>query len=385
MLKQTQRLISILFISLLIIPIVYGQVRTINDQQTKAKLKEEISDFRNVNDLQGISVAIIKDGKIFFKDGVGNARKGVKADGDTIYHAASVSKAIAGTLAVKLHQKGKLENGKEIDFNINRRTSYYLRNIQQTRGKTVTIPNRHKHTIKQLFSHLGCIKHYDGKSPVADYYPKAIDALPKIWNQDFVPLCQLGKTRRYSTHAFTYIAAALEQATGKTSAELIRSELAVPHNLPTLKASWKGVFHSRDPKLAIHYDENNRGIKLWNNSWKVFGGGLQISASDLARFGWKVRNAEIVNEWYRDNVLWKRVNSREPYGIAWRLTRRNRWRVAEHGGKWRGVRTNLRVYRDNNAPLVIAVMTNREFFKEGDLNTLSDKLADTILKIRRIR
>ena len=273
--------------------------------------------------------------------------------------------------------------GQPLKLNLNSPTATYLKNIRQTRGNVVTLPSRHKHTVKQLFSHLACIKAYEGKEPVADSYPKAIDALTKIWNEDFVPLCALGKTRKYATHGFTYIPAVLEQVTGKTSADLVRSEIAIPYNLPTLRATWKGVRYSRDPKLAIHYKENLRPIKLWNNSWKVFGGGLQISTADLARFSWKVKNGEIVRPLHRDRILWKRVIPSEPYGIAWRLWRRDRRRVAEHGGLFRGVRTNLRVYRDQ--PLVIAIMTNRELFKQGNLNTLSNRLAKILIKVRRIR
>ncbi|NNE98574.1 MAG: beta-lactamase family protein [Pyrinomonadaceae bacterium] len=354
------------------------------EQTNTIHLKKVVAEFQQENLLPGISVVIINDGRMIFKHGEGFARKGVRANGDTVYHAASVSKVIAGTLAVKIQQSKRLEDGTKANLILSRPTASYLKNIRQTRGAVVSIPSKHKHTVSQLFSHLGCIKGYEGKTPVPDYYPKAIDALSKIWNEDFVSDCVLGRDWNYSTHAFTYIAAVLEKVTGRTSAELIRSEIAVPHDLRTLRASWKGVRHSRAQKLAVHYDENLRPIKLWNNSWKVFGGGLQISTADLARFGWKVRNGEIVRPVHRDNILWKRVNPSKAFGISWRLTRRKGRSVAEHSGKWRGNRTNLRVYRGKSTPLVIAVMTNREFFKKGNLNTLSNELIDIVLRVRRL-
>ena len=364
-----------------------GQVKTIADRGNTAQLKKAMVDFRYANAVPAISVAIIKDGRMIFKHGEGFARKGVRADGDTVYHAASVSKVIAGTLAVKLLQNDKLEDGTRIKFNLDSPTSNYLNNVRQTSGKVVTLPNNHKHSVKQLFSHLACIKGYEGKEPATANYPKAIDALPAIWNEGFVPNCRLGNDWNYSTHAFTYVAAVLEQVTGKTAAELIRSEIAIPYNLTTLEPSWKNGRYSNNRKLANHYDEKRKAIRLKDNSWKIFGGGLQISTADLARFGWKVRNGEIVRTLHRDKVLWKRVNPSKAYGIGWRLVKRDRWRVAEHSGKWRGVRTNLRVYRDKNAPIVIAVMTNRELFRDGttNLNTLSDRLAKIVLKIRRLR
>ena len=366
----------------------FGQVRTIADRADTVKLKKAVADFRKPNQLPGISVAIIKDGEMIFKHGAGIARSGIKADGDTVYHAASVSKVIAGTLAVKLLQNRKLEDGTKIQINLNSPTSSYLKNVRQTNGKVVSLPSGHKHSVKQLFSHLACIKGYEGIEPTYKNYPKAIDALPAIWNQGFVPDCSLGVDWNYSTHAFTYIAAVLEKITGKTAAQLVRSEIAIPHNLPTLESSWENGRYSNNRKLADHFEVGLKpvAIKPKDNSWKVFGGGLQISTVDLARFGWKVRSGEIVRAARRDNILWKRVNPSKAYGIGWRLVRRDKWRVAEHSGKWRGVRTNLRVYRDKNAPIVIAVMTNRETFLVGnDLNTLTDSLAKIVLKIRRIR
>ncbi len=373
----SKNLFIIILLCLLMSSNLFGQ-RTLADRTATPKLKKAMIDFREANNVPAISVAIIRDGRMIFKHGEGDARKGVKADGDTVYHAASVSKAIAGTLAVKLLQNDRLEDGTRIKFNLDSTTASYLQNVRQTRGKVVSLPSNHKHTVKQLFAHLGCIKGYEGKEPADDNYPKAIDALPTIWNQDFVPDCELGKTRLYSTHAFTYIAAVLEQVTGKTAAELIRTEIAEPYDLPTLRATWNGVRYSKEPKLAVHYDENLRPIKLWNNSWKVFGGGLQISAADLARFGWKIRSGEIVRPLHRDQVLWKRVNPSEVNGIAWRLETIDRRTVAQHSGKWRGVRTNLRVYRGNNTPLVIAVMINRE--TTPSLNNLTDQLANIVLK-----
>ena len=87
----------------------FGQVRTIADRADTVKLKKAVADFRKPNQLPGISVAIIKDGEMIFKHGAGIARSGIKADGATVYHAASVSKVITATALGRLASQGKID------------------------------------------------------------------------------------------------------------------------------------------------------------------------------------------------------------------------------------------------------------------------------------
>jgi CubicO group peptidase (beta-lactamase class C family) len=100
----------------------------------------------------------------------------------------------------------------------------------------------------------------------------------------------------------------------------------------------------------------------------VLGGGLQIDAPDLARFGWFVLNGWVVSDSVRDNRLWRSLtdglrtwsntrNNAPPVGLAWEVRNRNGRRVAEHGGSWVGARSHLAVYRDDG--LVIAILSNQ--------------------------
>ena len=104
----------IIFLGLLTISNTFGQVRTIADRTDIPKLRKTTADFQKANQLPGISVVIVRNGSMIFKHGEGFAQKGVKADGDTVYNAASISKIIAGTIAVKLVQNDKLEDGTRI-------------------------------------------------------------------------------------------------------------------------------------------------------------------------------------------------------------------------------------------------------------------------------
>lgn len=345
----------------------------------KGRIDAIVSKYHKDNNLPGISIAVIHNGKMIYRRGFGYADLILKkiAHGGTIYSAASVSKVIGGTLMVKLSDEGRMRNGRQVRLNLGATTRSVLSNVRQTSGNRVTLPSRHRHTISQLFSHLGCIRHYEGSpEPATRQYRLAIDALPQIWNARFVNNCTRGVNRNYSTHAFTYLAAVLETVTGRRSADLVRSELAVPYGLSTMRVLYANSSIPANYDRTVPYS-GVVPVPTLNNSWKVFGGGIELSTVDLARFGWKVLNGQIVRPAARDNVLWNRVRSNRANGIAWEVRSLNGRRVAEHGGSWTGTLTRIRVYRDDG--LVIAVMSNRRNHDNGNLGTLTTNVANVVL------
>lgn len=349
------------------------------DYSKRGQLDELITKYKNDNNLPGISVAIVRDGEMIYRRGFGFADKeaGKVAHGGTIYLSASVSKLFSGTMAVKFQDEGKLRDGTIISLNLNNKLSTYLTNVKKSDGSLVTIPSKHTQTVAQLYAHLGCLKHYDGPTPSTQQYAKAIDALTQIWNADLLSGCTIGTNRNYSTHAHTYLAAVLEKVTSRTSAQLVKSELADPYGLGTLRVQFTTSTIPSNYERAKPYNDNNTPTTYGNNSWKVFGGGIETSAVDLAWFGWKVLDGQIVKPAARDNVLWTRVKSGETNGIAWELRDIGGRRVAEHNGSWTGARAELRVYRDNG--LVIAIMSNRTNHTVDDVGTLATKIGDIVL------
>ncbi len=318
--------------------------------------------------IPGISVAIVENGKMIYRSGFGYADKEKKkaAHGETIYLAGSIAKVIGGTLAVKLHSEKKLRNGTPVDFDINENVRLYLTNVRLADGTFDTVPDLHQYTVAQLCAHLVCLERYDNNSdvkPQIRQYDRAIDALVQIWDNDatFLPNCAVNTRKSYSTNAFTYLAAILEQVTSRSSAELIESEIAAPYGLQTLRAQFTADILAPLYDRAEPYDKNNKHTFYENNSWKTLGGGLEISAVDLAMFGWKVLNGDIVNPRVRDSLMWERVNpnaENSNNGIAWELNNNSGNRIAKHGGNSRGNKSEFRIYRDKG--IVIAVMSNRK-------------------------
>lgn len=382
------------------------------DYTRKGELDTLVKNFQQSNDLAGLSAAVIRNGTQLYRRGFGQAdvKAGKNAHGGTVYYTASIAKAVAATLAARLEQQGEID--------LSRRTRSFLKNVKKSNGKSVSMPSHHTHTLEQLLSHTGCVRHY--KKNKTDtlpaipgmpgmgkgYYKTDVDAADKMWGKPLMAQipsgnnmvnCNVGQNYYYSTHAFTFVGAALEKVTGRNTVDLFQRELFSPFALGTLRFSYIDGKMASDYDRAIPYERKSNGkfnkLAYDATSWKRLGGGMETSAVDLARFGSKVLNGEIVSDSpdsSRDGCrtvdgdalncrLWtQRPNSSR--GLAWRISTRKSRRVASHGGDGDGFTTQLMVFRDNG--LVVAIMSNTEKdgFSSSNLSPLGDQIADIVLR-----
>jgi CubicO group peptidase (beta-lactamase class C family) len=333
----------------------------------KGELDQIVESYRSTNGIPGISVAVIQDGTMLYRRGFGFAEVDAqrKAHGETVYLTASVSKVFGGTLAAKLEDEGQLADGTPVALDLSDPTSAYLANL----------PAAHTHTVQDLLAHLGCIWHYDtGPEPPNGFYATATAAAQAMWNTPPLANCVIGANRNYSTHGFTFVGAVLEQATGRPIDRLVKEEIADRYGLSSLRVQFETSSLPANDERAAPYNDLGFESTYEDNSWKVLGGGIEVSAVDLADFGWKTLDAQIVDAATRDDRLWMRVLPNQPNGLAWEVRTLGGRRVAEHNGSWSGARSHLRVYRDDG--LVIAVLSNRRGHDPGVLIT---SLASEIL------
>lgn len=319
------------------------------------------------NHIPGISAVIIQNGEIIYQRGFGYADKSQKkeAHAETIYSAASTSKVFGGTLATLLHDKKALRNGKMIDFNLFKSTQSYLTDVMDNNNLVHTLPASHTHSVVELCAHRTCLTNYysDPKGPnvLKKQYLNAIDVLPQIWNtrSTFLNNCDTN-IQHYSTYAYTYLAGVIESVSNRRISELLQDEIAIPYGLKSLRALFETETIPEDYERSAYYNDNNNSFEYENNSWKVLGGGIEISAKDLAKFGSLLINGKIVNESVRDSLMWQQMNINCidcSYGIGWNLSNGVFGKVAFHDGSWDGARSTIRIYRDRN--LVISIMSNK--------------------------
>jgi CubicO group peptidase (beta-lactamase class C family) len=380
----------------------------------RATLNDSIAAYLAANDLPGISVVIIQDGDVVYQRGFGFAdrERDKWAHARTVYLTASVSKAIGATLAARLEARGV--GG----LDLSKKTSEYLGpavdylDVDDAAAATCSLvpsmwfcnglPGHHGHTVEQLLSKTGCVPHYrEGREPdQSEHYHWRAQALAQIWSDSLLADCTPGQQYRYSTHGFTYVGAVLEAVTGISIARLVQDEIARPFDFPSMRAMYTGdgnhgylSDYDRARAYSLTNTSNtkppagpgNPSIPVDyspNASWKVLGGGIEAHALDLARFGWKLLDGDIVSATVRDGRLWTSLtgsamawadSTTQPptiptdavvpsggVGLAWVLggtmgAGNGRW--ARHGGNAIGAGSQMTIWRDQG--VVIAMLSNR--------------------------
>lgn len=78
---------------------------------TRETLAAQIPLIMQQKNIVGLSIALIDDQTVVWSQGFGyvDKAKGVKADGDTIYRAGSITKLFTATAAMQLTEQGKLD------------------------------------------------------------------------------------------------------------------------------------------------------------------------------------------------------------------------------------------------------------------------------------
>ena len=238
-----------------------GDVETFLDAIIPLQLARE--------DIAGATVAIVKDGKLFFAKGYGHAdveqKRRVSAE-ETLFRPGSISKLFTWTAVMQMIEQGKLD----LDRDVN---EYLDFKIPEAFGKPITLKNLLTHTpgfeeqIKDLFA-------YEGESPnLGEYLKNHIPA--RIYPPGAVPAYS-----NYGTALAGYI---VERASGQPFNEYIEQHIFQP----------LGMTHSTfaqplPPELAQNM---SKGYKLASDDdmdFEIIGpfpaGSMSGTATDMAKF-----------------------------------------------------------------------------------------------------
>jgi CubicO group peptidase (beta-lactamase class C family) len=318
----------------------YAGVWRQNSERPGWTLKNEVDqmgmDEMSLYDIPGMSIAIAQNGQWVYLRGFGYADVDdeVIAHSRTLFRLASVSKAVAGALSLRLEEQGLVD--------IDDLSSEHIPGL----------PNFHTHTVSQTISNRSGIGHYDEYPGIADEYATALAATMQLWNTPLVG--NPGSQYFYSTHAYTFLGASLEGAVGDPLGTIFRNTLRTPYHLNTLNLEDRSV---PNKFRATLYNTQNNEVSADDLSWKVLGGGLESSAYDLGRFGVKLTNGTILTQDSRD-LLWTPPDNLSNYALGWNTGTHLGSSVVAKSGAQNGARSYIRIYPEED--IVIVVLTNRK-------------------------
>jgi CubicO group peptidase (beta-lactamase class C family) len=325
----------------------------------QARIESAISRFMAASNAPGVSVAVVQDGEFLWSEGFGMAdmENSVPATADTLYRLGSISKPITATAALVLSERGQLD----LDDPVQK----YCPAFPQKPWPITT---------RQLLGHLGGIRYYS--VPEVPYSVSQTD--PEVGNtrhfEDGIegglrffandPLVAPPGTHfNYSTQGYTLIGCAIEGASGKKYADSVRESVLTRAGMLQTRPDNRFAiiphrtrFYSKDESGAVVNAE------FLDSSYKVPGGGLLSSASDLARFEVAILTDQLITRTSRDMMWVPQLPSdglgRMVYGLGWQMGTTDDVEGVGHGGTQQGTSTMMLIAPDARAGVV--VLTNSD-------------------------
>ncbi|OGS79606.1 MAG: hypothetical protein A3D31_06465 [Candidatus Fluviicola riflensis] len=291
------------------------------------------------NDVQqdnigSISAAIFIDDQIVWSRAFGQAdnEKAIKADTNTIYRIASITKTITAYLMMLLVQDGTID----LDDPVNK----YLPEMA-TLQHNGFLDNR-TITFRHLASHTSGLAVEPGlanaaSGPIGEWENKVINSLPTT-SVNSVP----GERYSYSNIGYAILGLALSRAANKPFMELVEEMIFEPLHMTN---SFFVIPEGKENNVASGYrwhafkgiiDAEKAKIEHMGRGYKVPNGGIYATPNDLARFLMaQCGNSDLLSKEYVEMMQTIQTPESNEYGYGFGYYIRNNdkgIRMIEHDG-----------------------------------------------------
>ncbi len=363
------RIICAVFLVLLSLPpAAFAQVeiykKSDTGKDTVALIHKIFEDYDSLEN-PGVSVAVIKGGKIVFKDGYGSANLeyDIPIEPSTVFHVASVSKQFTVFSILLLQQEGKLSLDDDI-----------RKHIPEVPDFGTTISLRH------LATHTSGLRDQWDLLRIAGWRMDDVittEHILKLVSQQKELNFQPGEKYRYCNTGFTLLAEVVSRASG----------FAFP------KFTQKKIFEPLKMKKTLFFDDHERIVKERAYSYKKEGGiykksrlnfanagatSLFTTAEDLALWVLNFKDPTVGNPAIIDQMNTLAVlNNGETFGGAYGQFIRTYkgHKQIQHSGADAGYRSYLGRFPDDD--LAVITLSN---FADSNPWELALKVADLYLK-----
>jgi len=293
---------------------------------------------RGLQRIPGLSIAVVRAGKVIKAEGYGQANVEVSAAAkpETAYQLASVTKQTIASAILLLQQEGQLTLSDPLS-----------QHLPETPASWAKI------TLRHLLTHTSGLV---ADEPIEVNKPhtegdaiQAVKPLPLA----FAP----GEKWSYCNFGFVLLGEVIRRKSSLRWDDFLAARFFQPLGIQaTRRHSLTALIPNRASGYAI---QNDRTVNVpsW---WRDFAsGGLVTTVLDLAKWDAMLREDRLLKPETR-KFLWEPVllNSGKlhPYGLGWNLGGTPGKRTAEHGGGRPGFATHF--WRELDGDLAVIVLSN---------------------------
>ena len=306
-----------------------------------------LADRMRVLRVPGVSVAVVDEGKVAWARGYGQTGDGAAVTPETLFQAASLSKAVAAMVALRLVEMGTLALDEDVNVKLR---SWKVPPSPAAHGEAVTLRRLLSHTAGLTVSGFpgyvstgqvpSLVQLLDGVTP-ANTAPIRVDVEP-------------GSIYRYSGGGYEVMQMLVEDVTGKPFAEVARTLVLEPLGMrhSTFQQPLTGAPLAVS---AVGHDGQGVAIRGHRNTYpEQTAAGLWTTPSDYALVILEIQKpGRVLTSATVDTMLTPVLDG---YGLGFAVQSTNGQASFSHGGSNKGFRCTIRGYRTLGRGAV--VMTN---------------------------
>lgn len=362
-----------------VFPQIYG-----TDQMSGRKLDRFVTQQMSVHKIPGVSVAVLRNGKIVLLKsyGLANVEHQVPVKPETLFQSGSIGKQFTAAGIMMLVQENKLS----LDDKITK----FFPDVQES-WKEIT--------VRHLLTHTSGLGDYPPEVDLRkDYTETEIFALFKKASLDFKP----GTNWNYSNVGYVTLGIIIGKVTGKFYADYLQEKIFKPAGMTTTRLiSEADIVPNRASGYRLVKGElkNQEWVSPSTNS--TADGSLYLSILDLAKWDAALDTEQPLSKSSRE-MIWTPVSlldgSTRNYGFGWHLANAHGHRLVFHGGAWQGFKSFIIRFLDTKTTfiflanswetrdLTLARGIAASFYPEFDLpnvTTIVDTEPQTTALIRR--
>lgn len=295
--------------------------------------------------IPGLSLAIVKDGKIIKAKGYGlaNVELNVPTTKDSVYEIGSVTKVFTATAVMMLVNDGKI--------GLDDKITNYLSGLPQTWNEI---------TVRHLLSHTSGIT--NDYMDVGQTSTRLRNPLSPKEFMGFVANYQLasapGEKRAYSNTGFYLLGLIIEKVSGKSYADFMKQRIFIPLGMDSTGVySHETVITNRAHGYAwwVYQKALHNGNYL-DASWAYSAGEITSSVIDLAKWDAALYTDKLLPK-ARLEEMWPTEKGSYPLGWGVGISKRY-GRVLNHFGGTPGFSSGIERWIDQQLTIIVLMNVN---------------------------
>ncbi|HET6979273.1 MAG TPA: serine hydrolase domain-containing protein [Pyrinomonadaceae bacterium] len=292
-----------------------------------------------IQQIPGVALAIVKDGKVVLARGYGlaNVEHQVPVKPETIFQSGSTGKQFTATAVMMLMEEGKLSLEDKL-------TKYFPDAPETWRNIT----------IRHLLTHTSGMGDYPSDFDMRRDYTE--DDLFKMVKG--VPLAfQPGEKWSYSNLGYVTLGILIHKVSGKFYGDFLQERIFKPLDMSTAR-----IISEADivPNRAAGYRSVNGQLK--NQDWvspalnTTADGALYFTVYDMAKWDAALYTEKLLKRSSLEQMWTKaKLNDGKTvgYGFGWSLAEVRGHHVIEHAGSWQGFKAQISRYVDDKLTIIV--------------------------------